>query len=461
MRRKHVVVSKDTLGVISKKYAIPLSELKNINKIEDVNKLRVGQILYLDKEDVLGIQAVILDKDRNPIADQNYYFEFLGRIIKGRTASNGMTVRILTDTPNDQVKIVIERLDQSMKVVAEVISGYGNKLVTVLSPKVKVEAKTEPHPKIAPNVVPNKKEKPQPSFPPKVDQPPTSGKETPGLNVTPTQTPDGKPLAKVEGDIPNWDFIDIYNGELMTDADYMWAANELGVEKPAIKAFAVVESGGAGFFQLGKRTVPKILYERHKFAAFTKNKFSKSYPDISLPNAYYNNKAKYVLADEEYKKKKGVASDINYYRPVGKKDTKEVKEAAISLKDMLASGKATAENDKYLDGAGSYKRLIKAYQLDPDAALKSCSWGAFQIMGQYWDTMKYSSPKDFTKSVSRSPKEQIKTFVAYIKYVNPKIKEYLKDLDWVATARAYNGEGFKDNDYDGKLAAAYKKFKDE
>lgn len=75
--------------------------------------------------------------------------------------------------------------------------------------------------------------------------------------------------------------------------------------------------------------------------------------------------------------------------------------------------------------------------------------------------MKYPSPKEFTKCISRSPKEQIKAFVAYIKYVNPKIKKHLEDLDWVATARAYNGPGFKDYNYDVKLEAAYKKFKDE
>lgn len=461
MIRKHVVVSKDTLGAISKRYGVSISELKNINQIENINKLQVGQTIYLEKEDVLGFQVLLLDRDRNPLINQNYYLEFLGRITKGRTGSDGMTARILTDSPYDVVKIGIERLDKSIKVVAYVISGYGNKLVTIISPKIKVDSQTEPHPEVPPKTIPDKSEKPKPIFPPDKKKSPTNGKEEPGVNVTPTKSADGKPIAKVEGDIPSWDYLDTFSGELMTDADYVWAAKELGVEKPAIKAFAVVESGGSGFFVLNGKTVPKILYERHKFAALTKNKYSKNNPDISLPTAYYNNKAKYVLATEEYKKKKGIATDINYYRPVGKKDSKEIRDSAISLKDLLATGKATAQNDKYLDGAGSYKRLMKAYQLDPNAALQSCSWGAFQIMGEYWDTMKYASPKEFTKSISRSPKEQIKAFVAYIKYVNPQIKKHLKNLDWVATARAYNGPGFKDYNYDVKLEAAYKKFKDE
>jgi murein DD-endopeptidase MepM/ murein hydrolase activator NlpD len=460
-RRKHVVVNKDTLGEISERYGVSISDLKKINQIDNINKLKIGQVIYLDKEDVLGFQVLFIDNDRNPLMNQNYFLEFSGRMIKGRTGSDGLTVRILTESPFDIVKIGIERLDKSVKVVAQVISGYGNKLVEIKTPRIKAESKTEPHPSTVPNKIPDKSERPSPIFPQNGEKKPTNNKEEPGINVTPTKTADGKPVAKVEGNIPNWDFLDNYSGEVMTDDDYVWAAKELGVEKPAIKAFAVVESGGSGFFVLGKKTVPKILYERHKFAAFTKNKYSKNHPDISLPNAYYNNKAKYVPADEEYKKKKGIDNDINYYRPVGKKDSKEIRDRALSLKDLLAAGKATAQNDKYLDGAGSYKRLIKAYQLDPDAALKSCSWGAFQIMGEYWDTMKYSSPKNFTKSISMSPKEQIKSFVAYIKYVNPRIKKHLKNLDWVETARAYNGPGFKDYNYDVKLEAAYKKFKDE
>lgn len=58
-------------------------------------------------------------------------------------------------------------------------------------------------------------------------------------------------------------------------------------------------------------------------------------------------------------------------------------------------------------------------------------------------------------------KEQIMAFVRYINYVNPGIKKHLKGHNWAAVAAAYNGPGYKDNNYDIKLAAAYKKFKDE
>jgi murein DD-endopeptidase MepM/ murein hydrolase activator NlpD len=461
MKRMHPVVEKDTLGKISKMYGVPVAELININHLDNPNKLKIGQRIFLDSDEVLSFQALLLDRDRNPIGNQRYKLEFCGKIVKGSTGASGLTEKILTETPHDEVQVAIERLDKSFKVVARALSGYGTKLVTVLSPRVKIEGNTEEHPVANEEQVPSKTKKPLPIFPPNEKKTATAEKKALGLKTAETKTPDGKPLVKVEGDIPNMEFLDDFNGEVMGEEDYVWAAKELGVEKAAIKAFAIVESGGAGFFKISKRTVPKILYERHKFAKLTGNKYSKLYPDISLPNAYYNNMAKYVLADEEYKKKRGVARDIEYYRPVVEKDGAAVKASASSLAELLVAKKVTAEKDKYLDLVGSYKRLIKAYQLDKSAALESCSWGAFQIMGEYWDTMKYASVQDFCKAVSRSPREQIKTFVAYIKYVNPAIKIHLKNLDWAATAAAYNGPRYKDYKYDVKLEAAYKKFKGE
>lgn len=82
-------------------------------------------------------------------------------------------------------------------------------------------------------------------------------------------------------------------------------------------------------------------------------------------------------------------------------------------------------------------------------------------MGEFWKIMGYASAIDFTRSMSRSRKEQIKAFVLYIKYVNPQIKKHLKSHDWDAAARAYNSPGYKVNKYHIKLAATYAKFKGE
>jgi hypothetical protein len=400
----------------------------------------------------------MLDADRNPIKNQKYKLLFNGAAVQGCTGSDGMTKKICTRSPDDQVQIAIERIDGSLKIIGNVLSGVGNKLVTLVSPKIKVEGSTFVHPKSTVSLLALKNEKTAPIYNPKVDQPPTEKKDL-GTKTEVTTTKDGRPVVKVEGDIPNLEFLSEYSGEVMDEADFVWAAKELNIEIAAIKAFAEVESKGSGFIKIGQRMVPKILYERHKFAKFTQNQYSKSYPDISLPCGYYQLDQRYVLAEDEYKKKRGVPGGINYYRPVGKKDDKEIIDEAASFRTLLAQKKLAAEGHKYLDGLGSYKRLIKAYQLDPEAALKSCSWGAFQIMGEYWASMKYASAQEFTRAVSRSEKEQIKSFVLYMKYVSPRIGQLLRELDWGGVASAFNGPTYKLNRYDEKLEDAYEKFR--
>ena len=407
-----------------------------------------------------SFQVLFLDADRNPIKNQLYKLYFNGAMAAGRTGLDGLTKTIRTSSPTDEVQIAIERIDKSIKIVARVSAGVGNKLVTLVSPKVKVESSTFPHSKAFPGEVPSRKEAATPIYDPKSTKDPTSKKDF-GTKTELIQNREGNPLSKVEGDIPNLEFLDAFNGEVMNDEDYLWAAKRINVEFAAIKAFAIVESKGKGFLKLWNKTVPKILYERHKFAEFTNNEFSKVNPDISLPCGYYNKEDSYVLASELHKKKRKIPQDIKYFRAVNKNDDDETKAQAALFEDLVKDGQLERESHRYLDGIGSYRRLVKAYKLNPVAALESCSWGSFQIMGEYWRAMGYASAVDFAKSMSRSPKEQIKAFVLYIEKVNPQIIKHLRSLDWDATARAYNGPRYAVNKYHIKLQAAYEKFKRE
>lgn len=61
--------------------------------------------------------------------------------------------------------------------------------------------------------------------------------------------------------------------------------------------------------------------------------------------------------------------------------------------------------------------------------------------------------------MARSPKEQLISFTRYIKYVNLRIKVFLKNKDWASAAKTYNGPGYQDNKYDIKLEAACNKLK--
>lgn len=178
----------------------------------------------------------------------------------------------------------------------------------------------------------------------------------------------------------------------LTEQDYINAAKELGCEVAAIKAVAEVESLNGGFQADGK---PKILFERHKFHQFTKGKFSKENPDISneRPGGYSNNE---------------------------------------------------------------HLRLEKAAKLDRNNALKSASWGKFQIMGFNFNLVGFSTLQDFINAMYKSEGEQLKAFVQFIK--SNKLDDELRDKRWADFARIYNGKNFHINKYDVKIANAYKKY---
>src|SRR6185369_14627607 len=104
----------------------------------------------------------------------------------------------------------------------------------------------------------------------------------------------------------------------MTDEAVEQAAKKIGCPVAAVRAVIDVESRG-GFLPDGRL---KILFERHYFCRLTKGKFDQSNPDISA-----------------------------------------------------------TKWGGYKGGAAEYDRLGRAIKLDRDAALRSASWGAFQIMG--------------------------------------------------------------------------------
>lgn len=407
MSNVHIVVKNDTLTKISKTYGVSIKELQTINHLPNPNKLEIGQRIMLKKEQVLGFQALLLDADRNPIKGLDYQFEFAGRIIKGVTDPSGLSKKIMTVSPEDQVRILVLRLDKSLKQIATVASGYGNKLVTLVSPSIKVEAKTEKHPDVKPGQLPNRYEKPAPIHDPKTKQPPTSNKKDLGPKATPTKTPDGKPLTKVEGDIPDLSFLGEYVGGEITKEDIESAAKELKCEAGLIYAIARQESAHSSFIKIGSRTVPTILYERHQFARRSKHAYDKIYPDISG--------GPYKRAR---KNKKGEWREIK----TGK---------IVSLKDIYGPS-----------GIAQYRRLVRAYQLDQDAALQACSWGKFQIMGFNYKSANFKDVKAFVKAMSESDAEHMKAFLKFAKS-NKTLLSGLQNKNFEKIAEGHNGDNWK------------------
>ncbi len=184
-------------------------------------------------------------------------------------------------------------------------------------------------------------------------------------------------------------------------ADLERAADALGVSLAAVRAVNEVESRGHGFLPDGR---PVILFERHVFW-----KRLEAHGIDPAPLA-----ARYPQL---------VSKDAGGYQ-----------------------------------GAGAeYMRLATALTLHRAAALESCSWGAFQIMGYHWNTLEYVSVDDFVGRMKLSEAEQLDAFVRFVK-VDKRLVTALKDRKWSTFARLYNGPAYARNLYDAKLAQAFAKY---
>lgn len=108
------------------------------------------------------------------------------------------------------------------------------------------------------------------------------------------------------------------------------------------------------------------------------------------------------------------------------------------------------------EGAYQHQRLTAASQYHRESALESASWGLGQVMGYNWKDLGYPSLQAFINAQYRDEASQLDTMCRFIR-VNGLIDE-LKNRDWSAFAYRYNGEGYKVNNYHGRLAAAFRQF---
>lgn len=174
-------------------------------------------------------------------------------------------------------------------------------------------------------------------------------------------------------------------------------AQTLKCEAAAVKAVVATELGiGTPFYKPG---VPTILFERHKFSKWSNHKFDQSHPDLSGP----------------------------------------------------------WDPKKYGKKSEQYGKLDKAKKLDRIAALKACSWGAFQIMGENHQQAGFGSVDKFVNAMKSSVDEQAKAFVNFVKNSKVLLKA-LRLKQWATFALKYNGTEYKTNQYDIKMAQNYKKF---
>ena len=183
----------------------------------------------------------------------------------------------------------------------------------------------------------------------------------------------------------------------ITRQDQIDAARRLGVEVAVVKAVTAVEARGSGFIR--NTDLPCILFEGHWFHRFTRGVHANHHPHLS-----------YASWTKRY----------------------------------------------YKGGRGEYDRLVEAIGIcdEPDAALKSASWGLFQIMGFNHELAGYPGVRDFVNAMAVSEGAQLDAFVSFV-LAQPAMADHLREKQWADFARRYNGPGYQQNQYDVKLAAEF------
>jgi hypothetical protein len=179
-------------------------------------------------------------------------------------------------------------------------------------------------------------------------------------------------------------YAGIERGHRITAIEYDEAARKLGVEIEVLKAIGKKEARGECFNGKGQA---KILFERHKMY-------------------------------QHLKKKKYSEDQLN------------------KLIEKYPSIVNTVYGDYNV--LSSYDKLKIAKTIDFDSAIKSCSWGCFQVLGEYYQWL-YSSPMELELAMNTCELQQFHYFIAYLEKSSPHMIPALQKKDWRKIAFLYNG----------------------
>lgn len=185
----------------------------------------------------------------------------------------------------------------------------------------------------------------------------------------------------------------------LDDIDLPKLGHRIGVGEDELHAFMDVETSGGGFDPQGR---PKILFEPHVF--------------------YRNLRG----AKRDAAVKAGLAYPKQGTKPYGKESEQ-------------------------------YPRLERAMAIDEFAALKACSWGLGQILGENHSVVGYATPQAMVLAFMEDEENHLEAVIQFL--IKREIDDDLRRHDWAAVARVYNGPGYAKNSYDTRMAAAFKKWK--
>ncbi len=185
----------------------------------------------------------------------------------------------------------------------------------------------------------------------------------------------------------------------LTDEDFYKVADEIGVDPAAMKAVVAIEAGAAmrGFWAPG---IPVINFDRTMYAKYRNQAPSK----------------------------------------VGAKG--ETVPAGLT-------GYARSE----------WTQLINARKVNAQGANMGTFWGMFQIGGFNYKLCGCKSVDEFVRLMSYSELEQLELFATFL--VNTGMVNDLRNKNWSAFSRKYNGPSYARRGYHTKMANAYAKFKNQ
>ncbi len=212
----------------------------------------------------------------------------------------------------------------------------------------------------------------------------------------------------------------------LSEADFVSAAADLGVEVAAVHAVQEVEVGvgGHGFGPDGR---PIIRYELHIFQGQPKK-----------------DGHGHVVHDEGGEAVYGGQTE-GHFR----------KTHPYLSQPSLGAGNAYHSGGQKREYSMLYNAMLLKYKAGRaiEQAIASTSWGRFQVMGFNYGGYPADSALEFARAMYVSEGNHLKAFLGYIRSAH--LVHALQRHDWAAVARGYNGPGYAVNNYDGQLEDAY------
>lgn len=137
-------------------------------------------------------------------------------------------------------------------------------------------------------------------------------------------------------------------------------------------------------------------------------------------------------------------------------------DATMYRKMLKRAGSGKADKNATVPGGLSgyalkeWTQLTNARKVNVDAANMGTFWGMFQIGGFNYKLCGCKSVAEFVDLMSYSELEQLELFAAFI--TNSGMLNDLRNKNWAAFARKYNGASYARRGYHTRMASAYKKY---